>query len=281
MRVTSLVKVARGVVWGVTLALFANRGAYAQEAAPSQPAPPPGYCPVSVRVDPLKGGDNEVVFSLWADDRAAKATGTLVVYAGNQRYRIPFAGAVAADNRNTTVLPTPIVVRFATATRVDSAYVASLNDAGCLVRNPFVRSELQGYTQAPGPGDGSVYPTWSQAWKIFLELAAAAPALPAPSAETVGAPACAQPYATVSATRPAQAVTPHQNSYDGPVVLTLAIDTDGSLLRFRVDKSSHLPWIDAAAVDAAERSRFAPQIYRCIPITGALLFSVRFAPITR
>lgn len=247
-----------------------NGNVHAQPAAA-------GLCPLGVRVDQLPERDDEAVFSLWADDRAGRATGTLVMYAGNLRYRIPFAAAVAADNRNTKVLPTPIVVRFARATRVDSAYVASLNDAPCIIRNPFVRSALQGNTEAYGSDDGSVYPNWSKAWRTFLELAAAAPALPAPDAEAVDDPACAQPYVTAHPTNAVTPVTPDHTPYDGRVVIALAIDTDGSLLGLRVEKSSRLPEVDAAAVDAARRSRFAPQIYRCDPVTGATLFDVRFS----
>jgi len=256
---------------GVAIALCMNGSALAQDASP------PGYCPVGVRVDPVQGHDNEAVFSLWADDRAGRATGTLIAYSGNLRYRIPFAGAVAADNRNTKVLPTPIVVRFATPTRVDSAYVASLNEAACIIRNPFVRSGLQGDAQAYGSGDGTVYPNWSKPWNIFLELAANAPALPALTPETVDAPACALPYAMAHTTKPVPAVAPRQNSYDGAVVLVLAIDTNGALLNLRVEKSSRLPQVDAAAVDSAQATRFAPQVYRCNPVTGAALYSVRFS----
>jgi TonB family protein len=262
--------VLRGALAGVAVALCMNGNVHAQPA-------PAGNCPLSVRVDTLAGHDDETVFSLWADDRAGRATGSLVVYAGNLRYRVPFADAVAADDRNTKVLPTPIVVRFDRPARVDSAYVASLNDAPCIIRNPFVRSGLQENTEAYGSDDGSVYPTWSKAWKIFLELAADAAALPSPKAETVDAPDCDRPYVTVHPTNAVAPVTPNRTIYDGRVVIALSIDTDGSLLGLRVEKSSHLPQVDAAAVDAAQRSRFAPQMYRCQAVTGASLFDVRFS----
>lgn len=35
--------------------------------------------------------------------------------------------------------------------------------------------------------------------------------------------------------------------------------------------------VDATATADAERSRFAPEIYRCAPVTGSYLFVVLFA----
>jgi TonB family protein len=269
--------VKRAVLWGVVLALCMKESVYAQDAVLSPSTPPPAaYCPISVRLDAIASRENDVAFSLWADDVAAKATGTLVVYAGTRRYRIPFGGAVAADPRNTAILPTPIVVHFDTATTVDSAYVASLDNIDCLIHSPFLRSRTPELVPFTFPLERRTYPDWSKPWKAFLELAGDAPELGAPSAETIEAPNCAKPYARAYTTHPA-IPAPNQSPYRGEVVVRVTIAGNGSLLGLRVDKSSHVALADAIAVDATARSQFAPQVYRCAPITGVYLFVVEFS----
>jgi TonB family protein len=266
-----------GAIWGAIIAFCMTGSAYAQDGVLSPSTPPPAaYCPIGVRIDAIAGRESDVAFSLWADDVAAKATGTLVVYAGTRRYRIPFGGAVAADPRNTTILPTPIVVHFDTATTVDSAYVASLDNIDCLIHSPFLRSRTPELVPFNFPLERQTYPDWSKQWKAFLDLAADAPALTAPSAETVEAPTCAKPYMRAYTTRPATPA-PNQSPYRGEVVVRVTIAGNGSLLGVRVDKSSHVALADAIAVDATARSQFAPQVYRCAPITGVYLFVVEFS----
>lgn len=279
MWVAWIVRFVRAGLSGLAILLCANSVVFAQarSPAPADRSPEPGYCAVGVRAQTLKGHNDEVVLSLWADDNPARATGTIAVYQGNTRYSIPFTGAIAADQRNTSVLPTPIVVHFDSAAKVDSGYVAALDGTPCLIHNPFVRNGLEMYHPMYGPPLRTrIYPDWTKAWNAFLELAALAPPVSPSASETVDAPACAKPYVMAYTAHAFAPETPPENFFSGPVAIKLAVGTDGGLLALRVELSSRFPRYDAAAVDAVERSRFAPEIYRCAPVTGDYIFYVVF-----
>jgi TonB family protein len=258
--------------------LLALSGVCVADVLPTTAPAEPALCPIGLRVDKVKDHDDELVFSLWSDDEAGKATGTFVLYAGTQRYRIAFAEAVAADVRDTKIEPTPIVVQFSPGTQVESGYIASLNGDPCLVHSPFVKSSLQTYVQTYGPSSGTlVYPDWAAALKTFFADASAMSPLVASDPEIVDAPSCARPYVMAYTRTPSSAITPPGfNFFDGDVDIRVAVAAIGDLLGMRIDKSSRQKPIDAAALAAAARSRFAPQIYRCNPVTGNYIFVVAF-----
>lgn len=238
------------------------------------PAAASEYCPIHLHVDALKGHDDEVALTLWSDEEAGKATGTIILYAGKSRYRIPFVDAIAADIRNSRIPPTPIVVRIG-PTRVDSGFVGSLDGGDCQIKNPFVRSPLQTFVQRYGAGPLGIYPDWTKTMEDLLLRAAETPPLPTPEAESVDAPECARPYVGAY-TKLAATVSSPENTFGGSVVVNVAIADDGKLLGVRIDKSSSRKAYDRAALGATARSKFAPQIYRCNPVRGNYLFIVTF-----
>jgi TonB family protein len=186
------------------VALFLALSAVCVADVPAATAPAePALCPIGLRVDKVKDHDDELVFSLWSDDEAGKASGTFILYGGTQRYRIAFVDTVAADRRNTKIAPTP---------------------------------------------------------------------------DTVEAPACAKPYVTAYTPHPSAAEAPMGRYYNGPVVVMVVVGADGKLLGQRVEKSSRQKPFDDAALAAAAKSGFAPQIYRCEPVTGDYLYVVVFSP---
>jgi TonB family protein len=263
----------RGIAFCAALFVAISSIASAQTAAPAASAPQ--FCPISVSVREIKGHDDEAVFTLWADDTAGRATGSIAAYAGNLLFHVTFINVVAADDRDTGHPPTPIVVRFDAPTRIDSAYVTSLAGGDCPIHSPFVRAELANYPRNPHR-PVSVYPSWTKVMQTVLSQAAALTPAPAGTPETVEAPACAKPYVAASAVRAVPPISPLGNSYSGVVAIDLAVSESGSVLGTRVDKSSRQKFVDEAAVTAAAESRFAPQIYRCQPISGTYLFFTKF-----
>lgn len=95
-----------------------------------------------------------------------------------------------------------------------------------------------------------------------------------------GGQQCATPYVDATATYAAQAIVPSGIRVDRTtfVDLTVVIGPDGSLQSVRVTRSSGNSALDAAAMDAARRSRFSPKILNCAAVTGQYLFRVSFAP---
>jgi TonB family protein len=276
-----LTHILRSAALGTTLAFLLTTLGSAQNApdggtAPATTPQPPRLCPLSVRVYTLDGHDDEAVFALWSDKNAGVASGTIAVYAGDRRYRIGFLNAVAADDRNTKELPTPIVLRFSGPTHVDSAYVESLSDGDCTIHEPYVTSEKETYAARYGKSKTAVYPDWSQAMATFMAQAAAKPPLDAPAGEIVAAPACSKPYVMAYTTKPVAAAAPAGEMFNGEVAFKVDVNADGSLRAVRVEKSSRLKPVDRAAFESVARSQFAPQIYRCIPVSGDYMFYVKF-----
>jgi TonB family protein len=263
--------------WNDAICPTAKRNPIASAQTPAPTASTPEFCPIGVGVDEIKGHADEAVFTLWADDTAGLATGSIVAYAGNLLFRVSFINVVAADRRDTGHPPTPIAVRFDAPMRIDSADVASLNGVDCPIHSPFVRAGLVHYPRRYPHGPLSIYPSWTKVMQAVLSQAAALTPAAASTPETVSAPECAQPYVAASTVRAVPAISPMQNTYSGVVAIDLGVSESGSILGMRIDKSSRQKFVDQAAVTAAAQSRFAPQIYRCQPVSGDYLFLVGFS----
>jgi TonB family protein len=259
------------------LILTAGSPAQAQTPSPSEPSAKPSgnlICPISIRYYRLPGNDDVAVFGLWTDGAAGKATGSFVVYGSGRRYVFPFADAVAADDRNVRFPPTPIVLRFPPPFRFQGAYVNSLNGSPCPIHEPAVRSISA--TDIARVPKVQVYPDWRDAMRDFFAEAAAVTPADAPAGVPVDPPACKTPYADAYTKHAEKAETPYANGYAGYVVVKLEIGPDGKLTGMRIDKTSHSAAFDEAAAEAVRESTFAPQIFRCEPVSGDYLFYVNF-----
>ncbi len=272
--------IRRGVALGVVITSLPSGVCATPTPAPAV-TPEPEICPISVLVSPLKGQPGVAVFSLWADGTAGVATGSIVAYAGGLRYTIPFAKAIAADIRRSAVLPTPIPVRFPTATSVESAYVSALGTDECPIREPYESAALTGVVQTDGPPAPVSYVDWSTAWVAFQKRAAEAVAEPAPAGEPADALTCTKPYARQHLLRGENPIVPpiaQQRGEAGTVTIRVSIAADGSLLGARVDLITRGldEFVIRAALEAARKTTYAPGIYRCRPVGGTYLFLVQF-----
>jgi TonB family protein len=77
-------------------------------------------------------------------------------------------------------------------------------------------------------------------------------------------------------TKPVAAAAPAGEMFNGEVAFKVDVNADGSLRAVRVEKSSRLKPVDRAAFESVARSQFAPQIYRCTPVSGDYMFYVKF-----
>lgn len=241
--------------------------------ATASPAEVP--CSVTAGYSSIKARPNDVIFTLWSDDEAGLATGTLDFYVGNNRYTVPFTDAVAADYRSSKHQPTAIGVHFDAPTTADSAYVATLDGKPCPIHEPFVSQRIQ-IGQLPEDPDETIVNNFPK-WKPILDgIAAAAQTMPAPAPELVAAPACDHPYVHSKTTWDGDVRRPIGGTMTGLVYVTVAIRSDGSLAGTRVDAGFRESAYNIAATQAAKKSRFAAEIYRCEPVSGVYHYLVYF-----
>jgi len=104
--------------------------------------------------------------------------------------------------------------------------------------------------------------------------------IPGPRFSTLPPPTCATPYrdATVTnAQMPDYPAIARRLGNTGTVVVIVGLSTAGAVSSASVLVSSGSPYLDAAALEAARKSRYAPQIFRCEPISGHYLFRADFS----
>lgn len=148
-----------------------------------------------------------------------------------------------------------------------------------LVHPPKQTSQSQGgpseqqYTNKSGSEQGV-----PQGTATTSPPAAAVAAAPTP-APTPTKPACANPNADATAT---QKVTPdmpeiaRQMGAQGTAQIKVTLDTKGNVTNAAVYKSTNNSALDKAALQAAQQSKYAPEIRDCVPTGGSYLYVVTF-----
>lgn len=93
-------------------------------------------------------------------------------------------------------------------------------------------------------------------------------------------PPCAIPYSAAAVEQQAAAVYP-QNAErrEGAIaVVRIAVGPDGHVLRAEIQKSTFDVALDMAAIDAARRSTYVPEIVQCKPVAGYVTIRVPLDP---
>jgi hypothetical protein len=253
--------------------------AQAQTPNPSSATSSPAaytYCPIGVREEQFKGHPGELLFTLWSDDTAGNATGTITAYVSGQRYQLGFANAIAGDDRNADVLPTPIVVAFPQPVTFESAYVQTLGNVTCPVHEPSVDKSLEKDMVKHSGRRADEYPQWARVWPAYLTRAASIAPLPAPVGIPEEKPACAAPYVSGFTKHAVAPNTPLGINVNTNVFVRLMVDPDGQVVMTRVDRPSQYA-LDAVSRAAVLKSTFSPRIYRCEPVSGTYFFIVKFS----
>jgi TonB family protein len=106
-------------------------------------------------------------------------------------------------------------------------------------------------------------------------------AIAAPAAAPFPAPTCAHPFAVATVTYASQPLYPSVLKNEGFVgravsQIAVALDTNGKLVDAWVFASSGYPQFDAAAMDAARRSKYSAPISYCYAVKGTYLFRADF-----
>lgn len=230
------------------------------------------FCPLSTRVREVDDTHTRYAVSFRAFE-TGRAAGIVALWAGDRRYDVPFRDAVALDSRDQTSPETAFVVRFAAPTALDGAVVTAIDEGGTLQPcgpwyAPWV-SIARSSADRRTPSDRSTE-------EQFLSRARAAVAVDAPPAVTDPTP-CATPNRPAQTTYAAEPVQP-QFSEGGTSSVLVLLDPSDKIASARIEKSSGDRRLDNTALNAARRSEFQGQIFRCRHVMGAYLFTVQFSP---
>ncbi|MBV9102829.1 MAG: TonB family protein [Candidatus Eremiobacteraeota bacterium] len=213
------------------------------------------------------------------EEATLRTYGVVSIFAGEDRYDVPFrdlvvGGAAYAQDA------TPLVVRFAGDVHVDSGSVAGIGAMNGRTCAPVRRDATWLYgTASPRTGDIAT---------LYKRAIGVAP-IPAPAPAHVAASPCTEAYRAASARRlvppnltaPGVQVGFSEGIFPATVTIEVKLADDGTVLRARVVRSSDFAPYDAAAIDAARRSMFAPEMMRCRAHGGTYAFEVTFAPPSR
>jgi Gram-negative bacterial TonB protein C-terminal len=267
-----------------TIAAFAMVAALSApglaQALAATPSPPDDlFCPVEpLIVERLDSAGTRWLVGLDTHGQGGAASGTIALYDGNRRYDIPFRHALVADLRDAAAIATPIVVAFGAPVRIDSAVVTALGDPpepceGLYGPYPF-KTTVSERGVNPYPASGKILA------RLRAEGAAAAPLVaPRPVDEPLPA-SCSQasvPATTLNAYAPDTPPLAQQQKLRGVVVILVTLASDDHTIGARVEATSD-PIFNPAALEAANKSRFRTQTFRCRKVYASYLFDVTFSP---
>lgn len=184
----------------------------------------------------------------------------MILFSDTDAYDVPISAQPLSGNEYMHV-STQFLVALPKAMRVRYVYVDSYQlDGGSVVNCPTEAHHFQKGIGQKGPSDIKSTPTFSASYKQALP-----------------APACGNVYTPATVMR---AVSPRgiQTSKMLRVKIAIYINSDGSLAKSYVYKSSGVNYADTLALDAANRSSYVPAKFLCTPIVGEYLFTADFEP---
>gem|GEM_PF-3231853 len=245
----------------------------APSPAPGSSTLAPALCPV--RVDQIvaldAGADGRSATYAIAlrtlDGGAGSASGTLALFAGDERFGATFGPTIALAEKDAAP-PSPIVVRFPSPVFVDSAYVASLAgpDAGPCVPI-IIRSAVKISAEATAEANA------------LVERARTTKPIDTDAGTSDPPPACEAPYRPAAMTHvvgpeiPTAAVA---ERLSGESLIKVFIADDGAVLQATVFRSSGSAVLDQAARAAAEKTTYAPEAVLCRPSGGFFMYRADF-----
>jgi Gram-negative bacterial TonB protein C-terminal len=201
---------------------------------------------------------------------AGIASGTLALYTERQRYDVPFKGAVAAGDAAHPSYPTMIFVRFPGPVTIVRSRVASLDGDGggpCL---PYTKWGHWVPSKAAPAGSGPELLD-----RATVQAKTSQP-IPAPAPVDEPPRACDGKDGDATTIRP---VTPPPQPYhpgSHVVEVQVFLTDDGTAAGAAVYKSSGVPDLDQATVEAALESTYKPEIRDCRAMGGTYIFRADF-----
>jgi TonB family protein len=195
-------------------------------------------------------------------DKVQHVSGTLALYAGNDRYDVPVQDAVARSIAIRRSVQPPVVIRFPAPVKIEGGYLASVEGAGagrCTPEGGLTRVASSNPIDEAAVANARAYDA------------------PNPIADPSGS--CATPFVDSTTTKVAGLQVPDgatENHEGGTVEWVVLIDETGKVIGLHLLESSDYSDLDRAAAQSAQSSSYLPALFRCVPIRSFYVFRADF-----
>jgi|GEM_PF-1016442 len=164
-----------------------------------------------------------------------------------------------------------VFVRAAASETIDAASVEPID--------PTLSPCVRGYqlSRAPRPDIRQQIDAAREA--VAARLTSETSIVTARLVSALDAPSCAMPYRDATTTKPEQPDYPRaarEGGQTGTVIVSVGISETGAVSDAMVVSTSGSRYLDEAALAAARRSSYSPQIFRCQPVAGFYPFRADF-----
>ncbi len=237
-------------------------------------------------LEPLDAAGSRYAVALFTHDRTGAFSGVLGLYRGYDRYDVRFTNATAADPRDETAMPTPLVVRIDPPGAIEAAVVTSLDGKPCAPMNdpvrapgtvtPRIGTTLVGVRphQRFGPPPSNPGDPF---WQRFRAAAASAPALAPDAVVHEERVACAHPEraattAYVAAGYGELDADALGRGAGGQAIVLLTLDDKDTVVSSRIERGSGSPDVDRGALAIVAHSQFRSPLFHCRAYGGSYLF---------
>ena len=236
----------------------------------------------------LDDAGSRYAVALFSHERTHSVSGVLALYHGDDRYDVRFANAIAADPRDDSATPTPLVVGIDPAAPVEAAVVTSLGGTPCApmsepVRtgSPYVTGRI-GSTQvgtrphqrfgAPPSNPGDAF------WQRFRAATASAPALTPDAVVHETHVACATPNRAattlfVASNHGVLDFDALARGAGGQAYVLVTLDDADKVTSARIERPSGSSDVDRASLAIVADSQFRSPLFYCRAYGGSWLFA--------
>jgi TonB family protein len=279
-----IVALAAAQTWLSTSAVSVANPAPHVAVAETAGAPCAAY---AGHLEPLDAAGSRHAVALFTHDRTRAFSGVLALYRGDDRFDVRFTNAIAADPRDETAMPTPLVVRIDPPGAIEAAVVTSLDGKPCAPMNEPVRppgtvtqrigSTLVGVRphQRFGPPPSNPDDAF---WQRFRAAATSAPALAPDAVVHEERVACAHPEraATTAYVASGYGVLDADalgRGAGGQAIVLLTLDDKDTVVSSRIERGSGSSDVDRAALAIVAHSQFRSPLFHCRAYGGSYLFA--------
>jgi TonB family protein len=195
----------------------------------------------------------------------------------------PVAQPTPAPDVTTSLRSAPYFVRLPKADDLIAARAQRLDAAGAPVAScapQYVFTDFWRSQASPNFTLGDDAKALRQSLRHTLLGGAPALAAIETTARTPqGSGSCPVRYAQAIVVKPENPVYPgtaRSRGAAGIAIIAVSLDPNGTVTETRVYKSSGSPDLDTAASDAARRSIYRAEVFRCVPVSGTYMFRAEF-----
>lgn len=197
---------------------------------------------------------------------AGTLNGDVILLTPDAAYNVHFANvaAVKSELAGQPNVTKPLVIGFSQPLAITYAWVDDIGMNGAVPHpcptNPFDVIFGNGAT-APIP-----FPSFPNAMKLVGVI-------PATFKMDLPPTDCAEPYRRARTIKEGPKTTEYFDTSQGlkaKLQLHVSLDSDGKVAEVRITHSSGSAAVDTAAIVSVSKAQYAPAIFRCVPVVGAV-----------